>query len=121
MTDIYTRANMKYKNTKIKTEDGVFDSKAEYRRWIELRGLELAGEIQGLQRQVEYELIPRQYIGTKLVERAVKYKADFVYLYKGEKVVEDVKSSYTRKLHDYTLKRKLMLYLYGIKISEVTY
>lgn len=48
------------------------------------------------------------------------YVADFVYtdLKTGKKVVEDVKSEATRKDKAYVIKRKLMLYLKGIKIHE---
>lgn len=35
-----------------------FDSKKEYTRWLELQDLERRGEILGLRRQVEFELIP---------------------------------------------------------------
>ena len=39
--------------------DGIkFDSKAEARRWAELRLLERAGQIHDLQRQVKLELVP---------------------------------------------------------------
>jgi len=38
-----------------------YDSTKEFRRWQELRALELAGEISELRRQVEFELIPAKY------------------------------------------------------------
>lgn len=50
----------KYGNRKI-TDPAtgfVFDSKAEFIRWCELRIMERAGKITDLQRQVKYELIP---------------------------------------------------------------
>lgn len=106
----------KYKAKKIKTEDGIFDSKKEYKRWLELKALQDRGEIKLLTRQVPFELIPSQRIEGKVVERAVTYKADFVYIYKGSQVVEDVKGF---KTPEYILKRKMMLYRYGIKIQEV--
>ena len=37
----------------------------------------------------------------------------------GKLVVEDVKSEMTRHLPDYVMKRKLMLYVHGIKLKEV--
>lgn len=52
----------------------------------------------------------------KLVERPVEYRADFVYIQDGQLVVEDAKGVRTP---DYIIKRKLMLWLYGIKIREV--
>lgn len=62
----------------------VFDSKAEMRRYHELRLLERAGEISNLRRQVAYPLV----VNGKPVlirsdgypnGRAAKYTADFVY------------------------------------------
>lgn len=53
------------------------------------------------------------------VEKEAVYTADFTYtLNSGEKIVEDVKSPYTRKENDYILRRKLMLHVHGIKIKE---
>ena len=111
----YSKYN-KYHNQKTRTSDGVeHDSRKEAQRWLELQLLQRAGEISDLERQVTFELIPRQD-----GERACHYIADFVYTdaKTGEKVVEDVKSEATRKDKAYIIKRKLMLYLKGIKISE---
>lgn len=109
----------KYHSKKIKTADGIFDSKREYERWRELKLYELAGVIQGLRRQVPFELIPAQYEmngkRTKCVERACVYKADFVYIQDGKEVVEDCKGFQTV---EYKIKRKLMLEKYGVKIKE---
>lgn len=50
----------KYGSRKV-TKDGiVFDSVREYNRWTELKLLERAGQIQNLERQVKYVLIPAQ-------------------------------------------------------------
>lgn len=111
----YSKYN-KYHNQKTRTSDGVeHDSKKEARRWMELQLLQKAGHIADLERQVTFELIPRQD-----GERACHYIADFVYTdtKTGAKVVEDVKSEATRKDKAYIIKRKLMLYLKGIKIHE---
>ena len=103
---------MKYNNTKIRVDGRLFDSKAEAARWQELSLLERAGEITELERQVEYELIPKQK-----GERAVKYIADFRYKdHEGKVVVEDTKGVRTPV---YILKRKLMLRVHGIRIREV--
>lgn len=97
--------------------DGItFDSKHEAQRYCELKLLERAGEIHGLKIQVPFELIPAQYIGKKCIERAVTYRADFVYRENGETVVEDAKGHKTK---EYIIKRKLMLYIHKIKIKEV--
>lgn len=97
----------KYGNRKIVTEDGVFDSRREYRRWCELKLLEKAGEISHLSRQYGYLLIPAKYEtyerrsektgkrlkdGRRCIEKECSYVADFVYfLPGGELVVEDAK------------------------------
>ena len=119
----------KYHNRKVRTSDGiVHDSRKEANRWLELKLLENAGEITALKRQMEFLLIPPQYdelptgkrgkkTKRKLVERACIYRADFVYHDEnGDIVVEDVKGLRTR---DYIIKRKLMLFVYGIRIREV--
>lgn len=122
----------KYGNKKITAGNGqVFDSKKEYRRYCELSLLERAGEITNLQRQVPYLLIPEQRApstevykkGSRagqpkpgpVLERKVVYIADFVYQENGETVVEDTKGLRTK---EYVIKRKMMLYRYGIRIKE---
>ena len=122
---------MKYGNRKITVDGVAFDSKKEYLRWCELCLLEKAGQITDLKRQVKYVLIPAQYEeyeryskktgkrlknGTRCVEKECSYVADFVYEQDGQTVVEDTKGFKTEK---YIIKRKLMLYLLGIKIHEI--
>ena len=107
----------KYGNRKITTPDGItFDSAREFRRWQELKLLERAGQIQNLQRQVAYTLIPKQVRDGKTIERPCVYKADFVYTENGVDVVEDAKGARTK---EYIIKRKLMLWQHGIVIREV--
>lgn len=103
---------MKYHNVKYYG----FDSKREAQRYSQLKMLEDAGEIENLQTQVKFELIPSQRIGRKVVERACHYIADFAYYEDGKMVVEDTKGFRTK---DYVIKRKLMLYRYGIQIREI--
>lgn len=121
--------------------DGItFDSKREAERYSELKLLERAGKIEGLRRQVSFELLPAQYEytgevfkrgekagqpKTRLIERAVTYIADFVYFetelleingvtvkapLDKRSIVEDVKGVRTP---EYVIKRKLFRYLYG--------
>lgn len=103
------------------------DSRKESRRAAVLSLLEKKGVIAGLREQVRFELIPAQYEETteggktkrRCIERACTYVADFVYLNEqGEQVVEDVKSPITRT-KEYIIKRKLMLFVYGIRVKEV--
>ena len=117
----------KYGNKKVGYNGESFDSLKEYRRFCELSLLEKAGEITDLKRQVKFVLIPAQYepdtIGVrggvrrgKLLEREVSYVADFVYTQDEKQVVEDTKGFRTT---DYIIKRKLMLWVHGIRINEV--
>lgn len=119
----------KYKNRKVTVDGIVFDSAKEARRYQELLFLERSGEISNLQMQVKYILIPAQRepdtVGARgrmkkgaLIEKECAYIADFVYFdnRREETVVEDVKGYHTR---DYLIKRKLMLYIHGIRIKEV--
>ena len=106
----------KYGNRRFVSEDGTFDSLKEFRRWQELKLMPRAGVIHDLKRQVPFELIPAQKENGKVIERAVTYKADFTYTENGETVVEDVKGIRTK---EYILKRKIMLWEFGIKIKEV--
>lgn len=107
---------MKYHNKKVTFDGEIFDSKKEASRFIELRLLERAGKIQELRRQVEFELIPSQKLNGKTIERKCSYRADFVYSENGKTIVEDTKGFRTK---EYIIKRKLMLYIHGIKIKEV--
>lgn len=130
------RKKAKYNNKKINVNGMIFDSMKEYKRYVQLKELEEAGAITELQRQVKYVLIPAQHEtyerygkkgqqlkdGNRLLERECAYIADFVYIdtSTGEKVVEDVKGYRRKGAYDmFTVKRKLMLYVHGIKIKEV--
>lgn len=116
----------KYHSKKITVNGETFDSKKEYIRWNELKMLEKSGEIHDLKRQVRFTLIPaireepvRGNSGSikhgKLLERPVCYVADFTYYMHGKLVVEDAKGFRTDA---YKIKRKLMLYVHGIRILE---
>ncbi|MBD5427512.1 MAG: DUF1064 domain-containing protein [Treponema sp.] len=95
-----------------------YDSLKESRRAAQLRLLQHAGEIRDLKEQVRFELIPRQLdaVTGETLERACSYIADFTYrLSDGTFVVEDTKGYLTDV---YRIKRKLMLYVHGIRIKE---
>lgn len=118
----------KYKSRKTSVNGVNFDSRKEADRYIELNLLSRSGAITSLKRQVKFELIPAQYEPDiisprgkvkkgKLIERAVSYIADFVYTDEnGKTVVEDTKGFRTK---DYIIKRKLLLYMHGIRIKEI--
>lgn len=116
----------KYRNKKVVRNGITYDSQKEANRHAVLKLLERSGKIRDLQRQVKFVLIPAQYepdtVGKrggvkkgKLIERECSYIADFVYEENGKKAVEDTKGFRTA---DYKIKRKLMLFMHGIKIKE---
>lgn len=116
----------KYHSKKITRNGITFDSVKEFNRYNELLLLQRAGAIQDLKRQVEFVLIPTQrepdaigkrggVIKGKVIEHKCSYIADFVYTENGKQIVEDSKGFRTA---DYKIKRKLMLYIHGIRIKE---
>lgn len=107
----------KYHSQRTFSSGKMYDSRREAERARILRLMQKAGEITNLKEQVKFELIPAQYINGKCIERAVTYIADFTYTDKsGNLIVEDAKGVRTEK---YIIKRKLMLYVYGIRVQEV--
>lgn len=89
-----------------------YDSKKEAKRAQELKLLQLAGQITGLQEKTRFVLIPKQE-----GERECVYESDFEY-FEGPgklRVVEDVKGV---KTPAYRIKKKLLLHVHGIRIRE---
>lgn len=117
---VKTMSKSKYGSQKTTVDGITFDSVREAQRWRELKLLERAGKIRALQRQIKYELIPAQRDETtgKVIEREVTYSADFGYIdtETGKPHIEDVKGVKTK---DYIIKRKLMLWVHGIRVEEV--
>lgn len=133
---MYRGRRTKLGNKKV-TVDGIeFDSKKEARRYCELQLLLQAGKIEELELQKEFELIPAQYEtfprygkkgqrlqdGKRCIEKSCVYKADFTYKQDGQLIVEDVKgyrdpasAAYAK----FVIKRKLLLWRYGLRIVEV--
>ena len=93
-------------------DDIRFDSKAEARRYQELKLLERAREIRNLELQVTFPLVVN---GVKIAD----YRCDFRYVnsFTGEMVVEDVKG---KIVQPYPIKKKLMKALYNIDIVETS-
>lgn len=126
----------KYGSNKVYYNGIEFASRKEYVRYRELELLEMEGRIDDLELQKPFELVPAQYEPStevykrgekkgqpkqgKLLEQAINYVADFCYKENGELVVEDVKGYKGGGAYEvFTIKRKLMLYKYGIKIKEI--
>ena len=129
----FRRNGTKYNASKVTIDNITFDSRKEGKRYQELKLLEKSGAIKDLELQKEFVLIPNQYapdevvtlksgkqktVRGKLLERRVVYKADFCYIdtATGKQVVEDVKGI---KLPEYILKRKMLLYIHGIRLVEI--
>lgn len=122
----------KYGNRQVEYDGYTFDSKKEAIRWAELKLMERSGQITDLKRQIRFDLIPmlreestERYVRGpkkgqlkpgKILERPTYYIADFVYTEDGKTVAEDAKGFKTK---DYMLKRKMMLWIHGIRIREV--
>ena len=112
---------------------GTHASHKEHNRALQLRLWARAGIISDLREQVSFELIPAQYDETELsivasgtnpskpkrllLEHPCRYIADFVYVdSEGNTIVEDTKGYRTP---EYIIKRKLMLWVHGIRIHGV--
>ena len=89
-------------------------SKREANRYLVLKDKLDHNEIQDLQLQVKYELIPKYTINNKNI-REISYIADFVYMEDNKQVVEDCKGF---KTDIYKLKKKMFEYKYNIEIRE---
>ena len=112
----------KYRNKRTQVDGIWFDSKAEAKRYAELRLLEKAGEIWALLLQPEFPLhVMARSENTKQVTFPIigKYVADFEYMEGGTKVVEDVKSPATAKNALFRWKRKHFEAEYGIKLTLI--
>ena|SRR5271155_224374 len=88
-----------------------YASKREKRRAEDLILMQKLGLISELEFQVKYELIPKQE-----GERAVTYTCDARYRENGMLVCEDTKGVRTQQ---FIIRRKLMLWVHGIRIREV--
>lgn len=92
------------------TIDGItFASKAEAKRYSQLKLLERAGEIRNLELQPSYDLEVNGIL-------ICRYVADFRYVIRGGQKVEDVKGV---KTPVYKIKKKLMKAIHNINIREV--
>ena len=101
----------KYGNVQTVVDAMTFASKAEARRYGELKLLEQAGVIKDLVCQPKYSIVVN---GKKICD----YIGDFSYLDGHALVLEDVKAHIT-KTPAYRLKKKLVFAIYNIEITEV--
>ena len=99
----------KYGNVPTYVDGHRFDSKAEARRYEELRLLQSAGTIDWFCLQPTFVL-----------PGGIEYRADFIVCHESLPCVhvEDVKGGKATKTKEYRIKRRLMLAKYGIEIVE---
>lgn len=106
----------KYGNKRTMVDNIAFDSKAEAERYKQLKMLEQAGEIIGLEVHQRWPLHVPAVEPSEITVLAV-YEADFSYHTRDfSLVVEDVKGVRTAM---YRLKRKWLKAEYGIDIVEI--
>jgi len=96
-------------NAKPQTEDGYyFDSKAELRRYRDLRLMYGFSKIDALEVHPVFVLLDDfVHCGKKI--RGIRYEADFQYIEDGKTVIEDVKGVRTK---EFNLKLKLFMARY---------
>lgn len=128
------RANRpKFGNKRCALGDMEFDSKKEMQRYLVLKEAQERGIISDLERQPQFELIPKvtetyvKHLKTKdkecerTVQLATRYKGDFRYKKDGIVVVEDVKASPHMAALDpkFLIKEKLFRWKFGFSIKRV--
>ena len=96
----------KYHAKKLRLDGYTFDSKAEAKRYKDLRLMEGNGDIFGLVVHPKFVLQPAfLYMGKRI--RAITYTADFEYIENGERVVEDVKGGQATITQAFRIKWKI--------------
>lgn len=107
----YQAVYRKYRNKPVTIDGHKFASRAEARRYNELKLFQFAGQLTNLELQPKFPLV----LNGQLV---CTYIADFSYRQRGYRIVEDVKSKGTRT-PQYRIKVKLLRALMGIEVREV--
>lgn len=98
----------KYSATKVIYDGITFDSKREWRRYLELTEMQVQHEVSQLQLQVKYVLQEAMTGADGKKIRAITYKADFVYMERGHLVIEDVKSAITMKSESFRIRWRML-------------
>ena len=110
----------KYNAVKTQIDGHTFASKAESKRYLQLKELERLGQIDSLELQPKFELAPSvKFTGAARATPALRYFADFRYVdHLGKTVIEDVKG-FAKNTEGFRIKKHLMLAVHGIEITEV--
>lgn len=121
----------RYKHKTILADGLKFDSQKEYDRYLFLKDAEKQGLIYDLRVHVKYELIPsvteeyvvhlktKDKIKTRVLQQAITWTSDFVYVKDGEEVVEDVKPRKDLLSDRFVIKEKLFFWKYRKRIKLV--
>ena len=110
----------KYRSKRVEYQGEVFDSKFELAYFVYLQELVKQGKISNLQRQVKYELLPRQTDeNNKFKFHPVVYKSDFEY--DDVQGVHHTVDSKGFRTADFRIKQKLFYYRTNREIECVTY
>ncbi|AGR33367.2 DUF1064 domain-containing protein [Listeria monocytogenes] len=113
-----TSTRSKYNAKKVVIDNIKFDSKAEAAYYQQLKLLKMTGEVVSFDLQPEFVLQESFRKNGKLY-RAIKYKADFLVLYKdGHEELIDVKGMLTK---EFRIKQKLfeLRYMQSIKCVKL--
>jgi len=112
--DLHTMPRRKYRNQPVEVDGHRFASKAEARRYGELKLLMQAGKIKALSLQPDYTI-------TINGEKICTYRGDFTYFdpERGKMVIEDVKGAPPTPV--FKLKKKLMKACLGYDVTEIRY
>lgn len=126
------RNGHKYNAVRTTIDGHTFASKAEAKRYGELRLLEKAGEIERLELQPKFPIYavsllsdpdepPELPFKEVRLTKVGRYTADFKYFdkRKRQEVIEDIKSSAT-STQAYRLRKRHVEAQYGVTITEIT-
>jgi len=108
---------LKYRNVPTEVDGIKFPSKKQANRYRELKLMQRAGAIMGLELERWFDLVVNGV-------RIAKYRADFTYaevIKKApdvEELVEVVEDSKGFRTREYRIKKKLMKAIHGIEIRE---
>ncbi|MBT9173895.1 MAG: hypothetical protein DDT21_02301 [Syntrophomonadaceae bacterium] len=110
----------KFRNIPLEVDGIRFDSKAEVKRYLELKLLEQTGEISQLRLQPVYKLFDKftDKFGRK--HRESVYTGDFAYVENGQEICEDTKGGTATMVAIWRLKWKMAIRAYPDIRFEVT-
>ena len=104
----------KYRAIKTTVGSFLFDSKREAMAWASLTQAQRAGLISNLERQVDIPLVGEKGPILTPTGRQMHYRADFVFVEKGLRIIADAKGYATEK---FTLKKAILAAMgYSIRI-----